>query len=248
MSKSKILLDSSPNLSHLAIIMDGNGRWAQNRGKSRKAGHKEGAKRVREITTWCAKNHIAYLTLYAFSTENWNRPKQEVDFLLKLLAKYLKDEAKTYHKHQIRFRAIGDISAFSKELQNLIKHLESSTKSYTNLTQTLALNYGSKDELARTFAKIQQNLNQNPQKKLNQNLNSAKIQSLIEQHLDTCGLPSVDLLIRTGGEQRLSNFLLWQASYAELFFSKSFFPDFDTDELEKIIIDFSKRTRRFGGL
>lgn len=248
MSKSNPLLASSPNLSHLAIIMDGNGRWAQNRGKGRKAGHKEGAKRVREITTWCAKNHIAYLTLYAFSTENWNRPKQEVDFLLKLLGKYLKDEAKTYHKHQIRFRAIGDISAFSSELQSLIKHLESSTKNYKNLTQTLALNYGSKDELARTFAKIQQNLSQNPPKKPRQKLDSAKIQSLIEQNLDTCGLPSVDLLIRTGGEQRLSNFLLWQASYAELFFSKSFFPDFYTEELEKIIIDFGKRVRRFGGL
>ena len=250
MSKSKNLLANSPNLSHLAIIMDGNGRWAQMRGKGRKTGHKEGAKRVREITTWCAKNHIAYLTLYAFSTENWNRPKQEVDFLLKLLSKYLKDEAKTYHKHQIRFRSIGDISAFSKELQNLIKHLESSTKTYTNLTQTLALNYGSKDELARAFAKIQQNLSKNPPQKLTQNqpLDSAKIQALIEQNLDTCGLPSVDLLIRTGGEQRLSNFLLWQASYAELFFSKSFFPDFYTDELEKIIIDFGKRVRRFGGL
>ena len=232
------------SLSHIAIIMDGNGRWAQMRGKGRKAGHKEGAKKVREITTWCAKNHIAYLTLYAFSTENWARPKQEVDFLLKLLEKYLKNEAKTYHKHQIRFRAIGDISAFSKTLQNLITQLESSTSNYTNLTQVLALNYGSRDELARSFGKILKSLSkttQIPQK-------SSDIQALINKNLDTYGLPDVDLLIRTGGEQRLSNFLLWQASYAELYFSKTLFPDFGTRELERIITDFGKRVRRFGGL
>lgn len=244
--------DLATSLSHIAIIMDGNGRWAQMRGKGRKAGHKEGAKKVREITTWCAKNHIAYLTLYAFSTENWTRPKQEVDFLLKLLEKYLKNEAKTYHKHQIRFRAIGDIGAFSKTLQNLITQLESSTHNYTNLTQVLALNYGSRDELARAFGKIlkskqlskpiqTQQMPQTLQK-------SSDIQSLIAKNLDTYDLPDVDLLIRTGGEQRLSNFLLWQASYAELYFSKTLFPDFGTRELERIIVDFSKRVRRFGGL
>lgn len=239
--------DLATSLSHIAIIMDGNGRWAQMRGKGRKAGHKEGAKKVREITTWCAKNHIAYLTLYAFSTENWARPKQEVDFLLKLLEKYLQNEAKTYHKHQIRFRVIGDISAFSKTLQNLITQLESSTHNYTNLTQVLALNYGSRDELARAFGKILNSkqkstqMQQMPQK-------SSEIQALIAKHLDTYDLPDVDLLIRTGGEQRLSNFLLWQASYAELYFSKTLFPDFGTRELECIIVDFSKRVRRFGGL
>ena len=254
MAKQK---DLATSLSHIAIIMDGNGRWAQMRGKGRKAGHKEGAKKVREITTWCAKNHISYLTLYAFSTENWTRPKQEVDFLLKLLEKYLKNEAKTYHKHQIRFRAIGDISAFSKTLQSLIAQLESSTHSYTNLTQVLALNYGSRDELARAFGKIlksnilqpnqlskstqTQQTPQTPQK-------SSDIQTLIAKHLDTYDLPDVDLLIRTGGEQRLSNFLLWQASYAELYFSKTLFPDFGMRELERIIVDFGKRVRRFGGL
>lgn len=227
--------------------MDGNGRWAQMRGKGRKAGHKEGAKRVEEITKWCAKNHISCLTLYAFSTENWNRPKQEVDFLIKLLAKYLKNEAKTYHKHKIRFQAIGDISAFGADIQKLLSDLQADTKSYTNLIQTLALNYGSKDELARAFTKIHTCLLKSNTKSKN-SLTSNHIQKLIAKNLDTYNLPDVDLLIRTGGEQRLSNFLLWQASYAELYFSKTLFPDFSISELEQVIADFAKRIRRFGGL
>lgn len=234
------------SLNHLAIIMDGNGRWAQLQGKARQAGHKKGASNVRTITNWCAKHNIAYLTLYAFSTENWNRPKTEVEFLMKLLERYLRDEAKTYHDNGIRFRAIGDIAFFSEPLKHLILDLESATSHYTTLTQTLALNYGSRNEIARACHKIlldgALDRSQSPQE-------AAKaLESAISAALDTADMPDVDLLIRTGGEQRLSNFLLWQASYAELAFSQTLWPDFGTDELAAIIDDFRARTRRFGAL
>ena len=230
---------------HLAIIMDGNGRWAQLQGKPRQAGHKKGASNVRTITNWCAKHDIGYLTLYAFSTENWNRPKTEVDFLMKLLERYLRDEAKTYHDNAIRFRAIGDIDFFSQPLKHLILDLESSTSHYTNLTQTLALNYGSRNEITRACRKIvlaSPKLSDDPQE-------AAKaLESTLANALDTADMPDVDLLIRTGGEQRLSNFLLWQASYAELAFTQTLWPDFNTNELARIIEEFHSRTRRFGGL
>lgn len=227
-------------LYHLAIIMDGNGRWAQNQGKIRTTGHKAGAQNVREITTWCAQNDIKFLTLYAFSTENWNRPKNEVNALMRLLERYLKEEAKTYHKHNIRFRAIGDIDFFYQPLKSLILDLQAKTASYENLTQTLALNYGSRNEIARSFLR----LTQSPQDL--SHLSPKAIESLISENLDTAGLPDVDLIIRTGGEQRLSNFLLWQVSYAEFYFSKTLWPDFSAQELERIIKDFSLRQRRFG--
>ncbi len=231
-------------LSHLAIIMDGNGRWAKKRGKMRTAGHEAGAQNVREITTWCAQNGIKFLTLYAFSTENWNRPKSEVDTLMSLLEKYLKQEAKTYHKHRIRFRAIGDIDFFYQPLKDLILDLQAQTANYENFTQTLALNYGSRNEISRTFLKLTKTQNLENLK----SLSSSEIELLIRENLDTFDMPEVDLLVRTGGEQRLSNFLLWQVSYAELYFSDTLWPDFSTQELEKIIKDFSLRKRRFGGV
>lgn len=233
-------------LQHIAIIMDGNGRWAQMQGKARHIGHKKGAKNVRVITDWCAKHEIQFLTLYAFSTENWNRPKKEVDFLMRLLERYLRDEAPTYHENEIKFRAIGDIETFSQPLRDLIYTLESSTKSYTKLTQTLALNYGSRNEIARACYKILQanmaNGAQSPQEAVK------ALESTLANALDTADMPDVDLLIRTGGEQRLSNFLLWQASYAELAFTHTLWPDFNTNELARIIEEFHSRTRRFGGL
>lgn len=221
--------------------MDGNGRWAQKRGLSRTDGHKAGAKVVREITEFCAKKNIKFLSLYAFSTENWARPKTEVEFLMKLLGRYLKNEEKTYVKNSIRFKAIGDLSAFSKQLQHLIFNLEQNTAKNKNLTQILALNYGSKDEIARAILKMQPTL-------LNKNLDKSKIGALFEASLDTSEIPPVDLLIRTGGEMRLSNFLLYQCAYAELFFSPILFPDFNASELEAIINNFNARTRRFGGI
>ena len=252
--------NNSNTLNHLAIIMDGNGRWAQNRALPRTDGHKEGANAVREITKWCAKNHIQYLTLYAFSTENWQRPKKEVDFLMKLLEKYLKNEERTYGENNIRFKAIGDISAFSQKLRDLIAHLESKTAQNTALTQILALNYGAKDEIARAIMKMidsrklwressvdsgescestHKSLESTPESK-------ADILAEFESALDTANIPPVDLLVRTGGEMRLSNFLLYQCAYAELYFSKTLFPDFKVAELERIIADFKSRHRRFG--
>ncbi|CAM3452647.1 di-trans,poly-cis-decaprenylcistransferase [Helicobacter labetoulli] len=229
---------------HIAIIMDGNGRWARQQGKKRTQGHKEGAKVVREITQWCANSHIPYLTLYAFSTENWKRPKMEISYLMKLLEKYLKEERATYLKNNIRFRVIGDINAFSTSLQNAILELEHLTQNHTNLTQILALNYGSHNEIARTFIKLANSQSQNKLSKLT----AQEVAELINANLDTATLPDVDMLIRTGGEKRISNFLLWQASYAELFFTPTLWPNFTTDELDKLMGEFCERQRRFGGL
>lgn len=227
---------------HIAIIMDGNGRWATKHNKHRKEGHKEGAKIVRDVTQWCAKKGIAYLTLYAFSTENWNRPKMEVEFLMNLLQSYLQKEQPLYIKHNIKFRAIGDISAFSKKLQNAILALENITQNHTKLTQILALNYGARDEIARSVLKLSSTL------KDNSHLDSKAMIDLISANLDTATLPDVDMLIRTGGEKRISNFLLWQTYYAELFFTNTLWPDFKTTELESMLKDYALRQRRFGGL
>lgn len=222
------------NPSHIAIIMDGNGRWAEIQGKNRTYGHEKGSEVVRTITTYCAKNpEIDRLTLYAFSTENWKRPKLEVEFLMKLLQKYLKQELHTYLDGNIRFKPIGDLSAFSTSLQKTIQEVEDATRNCTGLIQSLALNYGGRDEIIRAAAALQ--ASQTP-----------ITLDLISQTLD-CDT-DVDLLIRTGGDHRLSNFMLWQSAYAELFFTDTLWPQFTADELEKIIHKFKKVERRFGGL
>jgi len=223
---------------HLAIIMDGNGRWAQKRGKNRTEGHKKGAEVVQKITKYCALNpDVKYLTLYAFSTENWKRPKLEVEFLMKLLDKWLKKELDSYIENEVKFETIGDISKLSKTLQNRINKTKEKTKNFTKLTQILALNYGSQDEIVRASNRV-----------LNKNLPLTK--ENIQKNLDTslCGAKDVDLLIRTSGEIRLSNFLLWQCAYAEMFFTPTLWPDFDEQELNKIIKQFKKRDRKFGGI
>ncbi|STP13227.1 undecaprenyl pyrophosphate synthetase [Helicobacter mustelae] len=226
------------SLCHLAIIMDGNGRWAKERKKPRKEGHKAGTNVVREITTWCAKNAITYLTLYAFSTENWKRPKTEVRYLMKLLAQYLEKEKQTYLDHDICFKAIGNIEAFDLSLKEKIYELQSLTQNNKSLTQILALNYGSRDEITRAL----KDLLLSPPKNLE------NLEEELNARLDTRGIPDVDLLIRTGGEQRISNFLLWQISYAELFFTPTYWPEFSTRELEQIIASYRQKNRRFGGL
>ena len=220
---------------HLAIIMDGNGRWAKERGLNRTMGHEEGAKVVREITIHCSKIGIKYLTLYAFSTENWDRPKLEVQFLMKLLERYFKSELPIYLKNNVRFKAIGDISKFSPSLQNIIKNIEQKTANCTGLTQILALNYGSRNEIIRGVKKLYQN-------------NLELTEENLTQSLDTAFAPDVDLLIRTSGEIRVSNFLLWQIAYAEMFFTQTYWPEFTINELDDIISDFQKRERRFGGV
>lgn len=220
---------------HIAMIMDGNGRWAKERGLKRTAGHKRGAEVVREITTYCAKIEIKYLTLYAFSTENWERPKLEVEYLMKLLDKYLKEELKVYLENNIKFKAIGDLTRFSKALQTRILKTEEATQHSTGLTQVLALNYGSKDEIIRAI------------KKLNERKLEVSEENL-ESCLDTAGMPPVDIMIRTSGEVRLSNYLLWQNAYSEMFFTQTYWPDFTEFELDDIISDFSRRERRFGAI
>ena len=220
---------------HVAIIMDGNGRWAKERGLNRTAGHEEGAKTVRKITSYCSDIGIKYLTLYAFSTENWERPKLEVEFLMKLLDRYLKKELSVYLENNIKFKAIGDISRFSKTLQNTIYETQNKTANCTGLTQVLALNYGSKNEIIRAI------------KKLNES-NLEVTEENFETCLDTAGMGDVDILIRTSGEVRLSNYLLWQNAYAEMFFTQTYWPDFNESEFDDILSDFSKRERRFGGI
>jgi len=219
---------------HIAIIMDGNGRWAENQGKKRVKGHEAGAKIVKEITTYCANsNEVERLTLYAFSTENWKRPRLEVEFLMKLLDNYLKKELDDYLMNNVRFEPIGDIRAFSKSLQKTIAMVEKKTAHCDGLVQSLALNYGSRDEILRAVNSLQKT-------------ETSITQEMLSNALDC--KHDVDILIRTGGDKRLSNFLLWQAAYAELFFVDTLWPDFSTKELEKIIKKFKKVERRFGGL
>lgn len=215
---------------NIAIIMDGNGRWAKSKGFKRTHGHKIGAQVARSITTHCAKRgDIKNLILYTFSTENWKRPKAEVDFLMKLLYKYLKEEEQTYLKNKIRFGVIGDISAFSKKVQKQIKHLEAVTKEFDSFTQYLALNYGSKDEIFRASQKSE--------------LHSIKD---LQKNLDFT--QDIDIVIRTGGEKRISNFLLWQSAYAEFFFNNTPWPEFTTHQFDEIMDQFMDRHRRFGGV
>ena len=220
---------------HIAIIMDGNGRWAKEKSMNRTAGHEQGAKTVRKITKHCAAIGINYLTLYAFSTENWTRPKLEVEFLMKLLERYLKNELTTYLENNIKFKAIGNLEKFSKNLQKTIQDTQNKTQNNTGLTQVLALNYGSRDEITRAIKKLIDTKLEVTQ----ENINSC---------LDTGFMPDVDMLIRTSGEVRLSNYLLWQCAYSEMFFTPTYWPEFDTGELDDLILDFTSRNRRFGGI
>ena len=219
---------------HVAMIMDGNGRWAEARGEKRVNGHEEGARVVRDITTFCS-NHpdIERLTLYAFSTEIWKRPRLEVEFLMKLLERYLKNELQTYINNNVRFEPIGDIRAFSKSLQKTIKEVEEKTAHCDGLVQNLALNYGSHDEILRAI-----NILKSEKEDITEEMFSNALDC---KH-------QVDIMIRTGGDHRISNFLLWQISYAELFFIDTLWPDFTADELSGILADFKTRDRRFGGL
>jgi undecaprenyl diphosphate synthase len=219
---------------HIAIIMDGNGRWAESRGLKRVKGHEKGAETVRAVTRYCAEQEdIKRLTLYAFSTENWKRPKLEVEFLMKMLERYLREELATYLEHNIRFEPVGDLSRFASGLRNTIEEVQKKTAHCDGLIQSLALNYGSRDELVRGVNTLIER-------------GEAVDEATLAEALDcTC---DVDLLIRTGGDHRLSNFLLWQAAYAELFFTDTLWPDFTSTELEKIIGEFTTIERRFGGL
>jgi len=225
---------------HLAIIMDGNGRWAKKQGLLRTIGHENGAKAVRQTVETCARLGIKNLTLFAFSTENWNRPKLEVDTLMKLLSKALKKELNTLTKNDIRLNTIGDIESLPKSVaKNLIEVVES-TKENQRMTLTLALNYGSREEITRATKLIAD--------KVKNNIISIEDidESVINNHLYTRNLPDVDLVIRTSGEQRISNFLLWQIAYAELYFTNVLWPDFSAEHLMEALESYQNRERRFG--
>ena len=233
-------IDHSNLPKHLAIIMDGNGRWAKQQGFLRAFGHENGTKSVKKTITTCAKLGIEYLTLYAFSTENWNRPKMEVEALMKILINSLKKELVTLQENNIRLNAIGNLDKLPKNAQKELLDVIDKTKNNTRLTLTLALSYGSREELVNAVRQISD--------KVKNNIISIDTidDSIINEHLYTQNLPDVDLLIRTSGEHRISNFLLWQIAYAELYFTNVLWPDFKDQDLYEAIISYQKRERRFG--
>ncbi len=219
-------------INHVAIIMDGNGRWGLKNKKSRNLGHREGLKTVEKIIKSTIKNKIKYLTLFAFSTENWRRPKKEVNFLFKLLESFLSEKIFDLNKQNIKLKVIG-LKKFSKKINNLLKNSEFLTKNNKKLQINLALNYGSKNELVNALKKI--------------SINRIKINERnIGKNLYTSGIPDPDILIRTGDTNRLSNFLLWQIAYSEIFFEKKLWPDFNENDFEKILSKFKKIKRNFG--
>ncbi len=233
-------IDKNNLPKHLAIIMDGNGRWAKQKGFMRAFGHENGIKSVRVTVETCAKLGIENLTLYAFSTENWNRPKLEVDTLMKLLVSSLKNELKTLQNNNIRLNSIGNLEKLPKSINKELNEVINLTKNNTRMTLTLALSYGSREELLNVVKNISD--------KVKNNIISIDSidESIINQHLYTHNLPDVDLLIRTSGEHRISNFLLWQIAYAELYFTNVLWPDFKENDLYEAIISYQKRERRFG--
>lgn len=226
---------------HIAIIMDGNGRWARKRKMPRIMGHRSGAKTVDVITEECARMGIEALTLYAFSTENWKRPKEEVEELMRLLKKSLKDNAAKLKRNNILFKAIGRIDELSDDLRREIRSLTDDTKNNSGMVFTLAINYGGRQEIVDAAKAAYEKAEKD----------GKDITSLTEddfgKYLYTCGLPDPDLVIRTSGEMRLSNFLLWQAAYAEFYATDTLWPDFNAEELKKAISAYESRKRRFGG-
>ena len=221
---------------HVAVIMDGNGRWALRRGLPRVAGHKRGAERVRRITEVCRGLGISVLTLYAFSDENWGRPKQEIGFLMDMLGSFLKAEIATMKANGIKFRTIGRIERLQASVQSWVEKAVSETADNTGLILNLALSYGGRGEILAAIKRINEAGGEG----------GPLTEEVFASHLDTAGLPDPDLIIRTSGEKRISNFLLWQAAYAELYFTNTLWPDFEEKNLLEAIIDYQGRQRRFG--
>ncbi|MBR2861533.1 MAG: isoprenyl transferase [Clostridia bacterium] len=230
------MVDSQNIPRHVAIIMDGNGRWAKQKGFPRTYGHKVGTENVRKIVKYCSKRGIEYLTVYAFSTENFKRPADEVGALMKLLVEYFNKETQELKENGVRLNVIGDISTFSPVVQEAIQNGIEKTKDCTKLIFTIALAYGARAELVRAF----------------KNMIADSVQDITEEivskYLYTFDLPDPDLIIRTSGEERLSNFLLYQAAYSEFYFTNVHWPDFDENEFEKALEEFARRIRRFGGV
>lgn len=223
---------------HIAIIMDGNGRWAKERGKERTYGHQEGVGRVKEVMTAAVNLGVEYLTLYTFSTENWNRPEAEVAALMALLLKHLEEEL--FIKKNARFRVIGDMERLPKAVQDVCHYMEERTKNNTSTCMVLALSYSSKWEITNAVKRIAQKVKEGE-------MNPDDItEKTIDEHLSTNFMPDPELMIRTGGEERLSNYLLWQCAYSEFYFTSTYWPDFGEEELCKAIVNYQGRQRRFG--
>lgn len=227
---------------HIAIILDGNGRWAKAKGMPRNYGHTAGAKNVETVCQAAHDLGVKYVTMYAFSTENWNRPEGEVEALMKLLESYLKNCIKTADKNNMRVRVIGDTMRLSERFQERIRELEAASAKNDGLNLQIAINYGSRDEMTRAMRRMSEDVAAGKRKP------EEITESVFEEYLDTAGIPDPDLLIRTSGELRLSNFLLWQLAYSEFYFTDVPWPDFHKEELERAIEAYNKRDRRFGGL
>lgn len=227
---------------HVAIILDGNGRWAKKKGMPRNYGHAQGSKNVERICETAYRMGIEYLTVYAFSTENWNRPKEEVDALMKLLRGYMKTCLKTAEKNRMKIRVIGDVARLDEDIRRRIEELEEATKDNTGLKFQIAINYGSRDEIVRAARKMAADCAAG-------NLKAEEItEETVSSYLDTRGIPDPDLLIRTSGELRLSNYLLWQLAYTEFYFTEVPWPAFSKEELEKAVRSYEERSRRYGGV
>lgn len=228
--------------NHVAIILDGNGRWAKKKGMPRTYGHVKGCENLEKICSVAKELGVKYLTVYAFSTENWKRSKEEVDALMKLFRNYMKKCIKISRDNKMQVRVIGDPTAFDPDLQEKIKELEEYSSQYDELYFQIALNYGSRDEIKRAVQKMAEDVKA-------EKLNPEEIsEQMISDYLDTKGLPDPDLLIRTSGEERLSNFLMWQLAYTEFYFTDVPWPDFSKEELEKAIEQYNSRDRRYGGI
>lgn len=223
---------------HIAIILDGNGRWAKKRFIPRFVGHQKGLKAVKRVVSYCANNGIEALTLFAFSTENWKRPKEEVSQLMGLFLKALKKEVNNLHENNVRLRVVGNKSSFSEEIQSYVRDAEKLTSKNSGLTLNIAANYGGRWDILQAVKAWQ---------KVNSNVSIDELDEVeLSKYMTTADLPEPDLLIRTGGEKRISNFLIWQMAYAEFYFTDTLWPDFNEDSLEKAIHSFNERERRFG--
>lgn len=239
--KKSILGDNIIPPSHVGVIMDGNGRWAKKRGLPRKFGHREGAKNFRSITKHAKAVGIDYLTYYAFSTENWKRPDDEVSSIMDLFEKYL-DEVEDFIEENIRIRFIGDRSVLRPSLQAKMQHTEEVSKDFDAMTLVLAINYGGRDEICHSVKTLAEKV------KLGELEPEDITEDMIERNLYTEEMPPLDLVIRPSGEQRLSNFMIWQAAYAEFYYTNILWPDFRNDDFDRAIMDFCERNRRFGGV
>ncbi len=240
--KSKAMIDVRTLPEHIAIIPDGNGRWAKKRGLPRNAGHREGSITLKKIVKYCAGLGIKYMTVFTFSTENWKRPKSEVDGLMSLLKEFLSNAETELSGTNVRIKIIGDISVLSEELQREIARVEKMTENNTGLVLNIALNYGGRDEIVHAVREIGKEIAEGKIK-----LSDIDC-SLISKKLYTCGIPDPDLIIRTSGEKRSSNFLLWQSAYSEYWYTNILWPDFKPEDLKEAIRDYQLRNRRFGGL